>query len=620
MATYNSITGQGFVGNENYGNPCVGRGAYTYLGSEIFTVRYAFKTDGYGATKISFRTSDATDSFVNETGADSIGNIRFSISTSSTAYRGKQSASAGYAISSYSHKSYISGSLTINLLPNTTYYLWFFPGSWGSGGRFNIGKCTLTTSGTYGQPNTISAPDGYFGQDIPITITRSSSTVTHTITSECLGINETIVSQSDEYPTVIWNPSIATYAPLLTDSTTTTATLTITTFNGSATIGSKSITINISFDPDSDEIAPTFTDSTWVVLSPYSEKSALSGYDVYVQNNSQVRAAFDASKIDFKYGTSLDSFSIIVNGVETSIEDSGSCLSATLSSDTTVTCKVKDKRGVIASEEISLVVLPYSNPILKDVSLFRCKETGDAFNEGTHLSAFATAVYSEIKDSSQNEINTVSLYVSVRRLSDSYPSSTGTQIDNSVVYVSEDEILDPNTSYEARIRCIDSFGNICDATARIPAQNWSLKFNVDKGVLQSVGIGKAPESASSLEIPDDWNVKRGDATALFSDSTSWVETRQTVGELETAMNNLSSSIFYKSGDSISGNFPGYGWVTTSGTDIVFLVPLELLKVNAQAYLLPDSNKSIRSVTSAIVTVVSLLTSAQVVQIEPPPSR
>lgn len=138
-------------------------------------VRFSFKTGSTGATSISISVTAGTIS--NQQG-DDLTSIPFYVTTSSTSHADANGAD-GVAVTGYirgsSGKAY-SGSAPVVLKADTTYYLWFFPGSktygWSYWHNNSYYYTDCTPSGTSKFALSISA-----GTGSTITVNRTSSSV-----------------------------------------------------------------------------------------------------------------------------------------------------------------------------------------------------------------------------------------------------------------------------------------------------------------------------------------------------------------------------------------------------------------------------------------------------------
>lgn len=190
---------------------------------------------------------------------------------------------------------------------------------------------TLTASAsktltTIPRKSTLSASNGTLGTAQSLTVTRQSSSFTHTIKYECGSASGTIATKSS-------STSISFTPPLSLASQNTTGTsvsvkFTITTYNGSTSLGSNTKTITCSI-PSS--VKPSCSISV----------SDAAGYSVYVKGYSKFKITV---KPTLAYGSAIASYSVKANGATyttASVTTSVLASSGTL----TITATVKDKRG-----------------------------------------------------------------------------------------------------------------------------------------------------------------------------------------------------------------------------------------------------------------------------------
>lgn len=119
-----------------------------YESSSNRIARYSFTSPATGASSVSIRTGNCSTGGGSKTSA-----IHFYITTSSTSHTnaGSGSAYTGVLSMGLTDGVYIgTGSASILLLPNTTYYVWVFPGSTTYGWWYWSDTMTLTTSGGAG--------------------------------------------------------------------------------------------------------------------------------------------------------------------------------------------------------------------------------------------------------------------------------------------------------------------------------------------------------------------------------------------------------------------------------------------------------------------------------------
>ena len=474
---------------------------YDASAGAVCVCRYKFTTDGYGATAVSFTLNNVRCTVRGSSGSDdSIARMRFALTAAADAYVGYK-GNRGSAITDFSYAEHRSaGSLSVKLLPNTVYYLWIFPASNFSGTtRFNLGSCTLKTSGVYGTASSISAGAGTFGSPIPITLSNSVSGVTNTVTVRCGGITKTLATKSAA-SNFTWTPSLSEYGPAIPDAGSAQATITATTFYGSAEWGSRTRTVTVRFP---DEAGPVISAAE---LSCDNGGTAAEGLPVCVQGHSKARASITAAG---QYGASVSSYALSVGG--TTVSGAAAVQTSAplpVSGSLTATLTVTDSRGLSASVTRSLTVEPYAQPSLTGVSLIRADQTGAPAEDGTWLRACATGIIAPLDGH-----NAMTMTVANSTRGGSYGAETPMQSGTPQLVGG----LNADLTYTARITLTDALGGSASATGVISSRKWAMKFNADA---TAVGFGKAPEADRVLEIPADWELVRGTAPdterAVFS--------------------------------------------------------------------------------------------------------
>lgn len=489
-----------------------GSGLVGYVGGAK-TARFKFTVPATGANKLSFTTKRMDNNTPDDQSTwATAGIFRFIISTSATAYNG-YCGTAGKACGAQTGTA-LSGSISQNLLPNTTYYLFIFPGS-PSYCEWYINGLTgnaVTLSGTYAVASTVTADDGYFGDTIPIRLTRATTTVSHTVSVSCAGVTTQLLAQTDEWPEnglLEWMPTVPTYAPLITNAASAEATVTVETFNGSTSYGTSSTTIRVRFREEDVKPQPT---AGWATVSAYNGASGDPAYGLsgFIQGYSRAEASFDASKITLVSGATIAGYRFEALG-ETVTESP--YRSGVLADGATVVCTVIDSRGFSAAENFAVTVLPYRLPTVSgNVSRYNSDQSGLP-EDGNGLSIHATATMAALGGQNQ-----VSVRYWTRPMSGSYSGAGEAltiQSTQGETAETETRILSsgfsPDTSWEVRLRVTDSLGNSAETLIKLPTRQWAMKFRADG---QGVAFGKAPEYGNALELPAGWTLMIGQRTLI----------------------------------------------------------------------------------------------------------
>lgn len=235
------------------------------------------------------------------------------------------------------------------------------------------------------------------GNSYTFTITRASSSFTHTITWAFGGSSGTAVSSTSS-TTPSFTPAIATFAPKCTNATSATITYTLNTYSGGSLIGSKAYTAMLAV-PSS--VVPSVTLST-SAINPFNS--------LYLQGKSSVKLTATGS-VSSDYGATIRSYSFqVLNAASTAISSGSTSTSSTsathtsgiLSGSGTHTCKVTitDSRGRTATATRTISVTAYSKPVWGTVSAYRSDSSGTSADEGTSITLTANASYSAVSGNS----------------------------------------------------------------------------------------------------------------------------------------------------------------------------------------------------------------------------
>ena len=379
-----------------------------------------------------------------------------------------------------------SVTLSVNLLPNTTYYLWFVNnGAWSD--RSDLSSATVSVSGSYGTAGRPSASDGQFGKAIPISISGHSPSAKFTVKASCAGNTETLLNNSASTSTS-WTPAVATYAPLITDAASAAATITVETYYGSSKLYTESTSITVSWAAGT--LPPTVS-SGWAGAAPLNEGSA-SGFSVWIQRYSKARVSFTPSLVTTRYGAAIRSFSVTLDGTSYPASENRADTGVITATSANLLCTVTDSRGQTASETLALTLYPYSRPSLSGVRVFRCDAAGAANEDSTYVSAKATANISSLGGE-----NSVSLRLWTRKRGESWGGSVA--LSSGVERILSG--IDPDSSYEIWIQADDALGGQAIYTQILPTRVWAMKFRPDGS---GVAFGKAAERSRALELGPGW--------------------------------------------------------------------------------------------------------------------
>ena len=156
------------------------------------------------------------------------------------------------------------------------------------------------TLDTIARKSTLAASNGTLGTAQTLTVTRQSTSLTHTVTYKCGSASGTIVSKSTS-TSISWTPPIS-LSSQNTTGTSVSVTFTIETFTGSTSIGSNTKTISCAIPASvKPSCSLTVTDPT--------------GYDAtyggYVQGQSKFKITVATTT---SYGSAIASYDVKANG------------------------------------------------------------------------------------------------------------------------------------------------------------------------------------------------------------------------------------------------------------------------------------------------------------------
>lgn len=211
-----------------------------------------------------------------------------------------------------------------------------------------------------------------------VSITRYSSSYTHTV-------KITFGSQSATYTSVATSKTFTiptSWCAQIPNATSGTATVTVTTYNGSTALGSTSKTFTITVPAS---VKPTVTLSG----TNQSSNTAVSGWGILVQGYSTIKLTASASGAQSSTITNI-AFSgdgVSQSGTGTTVTSN----TLTTSGSRTWTVTVTDSRGRTGTATLTRTVYAYSNPSISKLTAVRAQSDGTTDESaGTFIKAAAT--------------------------------------------------------------------------------------------------------------------------------------------------------------------------------------------------------------------------------------
>lgn len=357
---------------------------------------------------------------------------------------------------------------------------------------------------THPRISSVSATDAYIGEPVTITLNRYNSAFTHTVKVTCAGNTETLMTKGSTYPTLTWTPALATYAPLITNAMTATATITCETYNGDALIGQSTTTCTLTLKAA--DVAPT------LALATADPEGHLTTYGKYVKSKSKITVTLTPT---LKYGATLASTSISANGEQFTSSPATTNYIAS-ASNTAVSASIQDSRGQTANASGTIQIYDYDPPAINGFSAHRCNQDGTENNAG----AYFTVTY-DINVAPLGNHNSKTLTVKYKKLAAStYSSQVFTPSAYSTTGTTTPIAVDTNSTYNIQLVLEDDFATgQSAATAELVLPTAETRMNWGAGINGGVAIGKVSEYDKTFEVAAGWNIKFGTPTPVSSGGT-----------------------------------------------------------------------------------------------------
>lgn len=442
---------------------------------------------------------------------------------------------------------------------------------------------TLTT---IPRKSTLSVGNGTLGTAQTLTVTRQSSSFTHTITYSCGSASGTVASKST-------STSISFTPPLSLASQNTTGTsvsvkYTITTYNGSTSIGSNSYTKTCS-------IPSSVKPSCSISLSDSTGHS--STYGRYIQGISKFKVTVTGTQ---SYSSAISLYSTTANG---STYTSSSFTTGVLKTSGTlsIVAKVTDKRGRSGTSTKSVSVLTYNKPQIKKLSVNRCDSDGTENSQGEYTKVTFSYVVTSL-----NSKNSVDCNIKYKKSSEtSYTTVSQTDLASTYTATNKTYIFaaDSGSSYDVILSVGDNFSTSTKNTSV------STGFTIMNWKANGLGmaLGKVAELDDCLDIgfesffrnnvivENNMNIvgKKPDGTLNDSFTPQNYNGNTVVGygnydnqsgntniyghNINLGVSDLATPGYYKPyynrGDVITLTYRTTGYITNSKKDLSFWIPL-----------------------------------------------
>lgn len=257
---------------------------------------------------------------------------------------------------------------------------------------------------TIPRKSTMSVSNGTLGVAQTLTVTRQSTSFTHTITYECGSYTGTICTKSTS-TSVSFTPALD-FANGTPNGTSVYVSFSITTYNGNTSLGSNNYSIWCTI-PNTMKPSASFTVT--------DASGLLDRFGAYIQNKSCFIISVTAEGI---YGSTISTYKIEANG-KTYNDSIATTDILTSSGDMTIKVTVTDSRGRSITLTKNVNVLSYSKPKISNLKIKRSDSNGTSNSSGEYLT-----VNFDSKISSLNGLNGCNYSIEYKKTKDSDSSYT----------------------------------------------------------------------------------------------------------------------------------------------------------------------------------------------------
>lgn len=461
---------------------------YGETGQNGFKLRLDYEITAQSAAKNQSTVHMALYLYANTTGSyNGDGSAYWSLCGRKTSYSFRYTAPAWYLLGegtkTFTHED--DGTKTVSLT-----------GAWCSGISGGWAPYRLAVSGAVTLPSLPRATEpvlaaATIGSAVTVYLPRASSRFTHTLTYRFGSAAGTVAENAGK--SCVWQvpESLAAELPNARSGE---GSLLCKTYCGSALIGTREVPFTAAVP---DTMRPTLSDG-WVQLTYDNAGTRAKDITAWVQGYSKAKATFDTHRITCLYGAAVQSCRLTYLGK--TAEGNPCCTEPIAATSAPLRCTVTDSRGLSASEDFTVALLPYAPPRLLKADLYRCDENGAPSDSGRHIAGVATAQISPLEGR-----NTATLKGYWRSIGGSYGSGV-TLPSGQAALVTGGSELSAEQSYTALLELTDSLGNTARYEEVIPTEQVTLHL---KAGGKGAAFGKAAEKENTLELAEDWELIGG---------------------------------------------------------------------------------------------------------------
>ena len=350
-----------------------------------------------------------------------------------------------------------------------------------------IAASATVTLNTIPRASSVSGKAAVMGQESTVTVTRASSSFTHTLKYSFGSVTKTFATKTDAV-SVAWTPplSLASQVP---DAVSGTCTITCVTYSGDTKIGTKTCTLKLS-------VPASVKPSIGSLTAEHIDGTVPSSWGIYVQSKSKAKLTVNGAA--GSYGSTIASYSISGGGFSS---NASSFTTGYLNSygSITFTATVTDSRGrVSAAASVTVTVERYFVPYFESYSSQRCISSGALSDDGTYV--LANALYNRAPCANNN---TVTRTIHYKRSADSVWTNAGVIFSSGVPAVFGGGWISTEYSYDIRYTVTDAFHTV-SVTDIVTTAAVVMDFRSGG---KGLAVGKVSETDNCFEVSEDWDVK-----------------------------------------------------------------------------------------------------------------
>lgn len=353
---------------------------------------------------------------------------------------------------------------------------------------------------------TVSASSVDMGGKVTINTNRENTSLTHDLAYSFAGGAYVSIATGVGASYAWTTPDLASSIPNTTSGT---VTIRCITKSGTATIGTKTVTMTLKV-PTS--VVPTIS----AVTIAEATAGLAAQFGAYIQNKSTLTVKTTAAGAK---GSTISSYKIAVQGMPyTGAEITTEVLA--LSGTHNLVATVTDSRGRTASKTFTISVLEYTPPSTTEFKAFRCDENSNAKDDGIYLSvSYAYRV------ASLGGKNTADMVIEYKTETGSTwtPLADSWDLEGSgIQFFYEGPTFSTDYQYDVRMTVTDWFGATASYAVTLPTADVVLDISSDG---TGLGIGKVSQRSKATEFArtmyDKFDTVIGNGLAVYTGSGSY---------------------------------------------------------------------------------------------------